>query len=55
MTALNSFILSKKYTTNQNQNGKGYAFKDFILDCAEKMRATTDRRQKDSTDNRSLA
>jgi hypothetical protein len=35
MAALNSFVLFKKYTTNQNQKGKGYAFKDFILDCVQ--------------------
>jgi len=37
VAALNSFILSKKYTTNEIQKHKGYAFKDFILDCVRKM------------------
>jgi hypothetical protein len=37
MAALNSFTLSKKYTTNEIQKCKGYAFKDFILDCVRKM------------------
>jgi len=37
MDTLNSFILFTKYTTNQNQKGKGYAFKDFILDCVWEM------------------
>ena len=27
----------KKYTTNQNQNGKGCAFKDSIPDCVQKI------------------
>jgi hypothetical protein len=29
-------IVKKKYTTNQNQKAKGYAFKDFILDWLRK-------------------
>ena len=37
MAGLNIFILLKNYTTNQKQKGKGYAFKDFILDCVQKM------------------
>jgi len=37
MDTLNSFILFTKYTTNQHQKGKGYAFKDFILDCVWEM------------------
>jgi hypothetical protein len=45
MAALNSSILLKNFTTNQNQEGKGYAFKDFIRDCVEKMRATRERRR----------
>jgi hypothetical protein len=45
MAALNSSILLKTFNTNQNQKGKGYAFRDFILDCVEKMRATRERRQ----------
>jgi hypothetical protein len=28
--------MSKKYTTNEIQKCKGYAFKDFILDCVQK-------------------
>jgi hypothetical protein len=27
----------KKYTTNQNKKGNGYAFKDFLLDFVQKM------------------
>jgi hypothetical protein len=34
-----SFVLFGKYTTDQNQQGKDYAFKDFILDSVHK---TTD-------------
>ena len=30
MDTLNSFTLFRKYATNQNHKGKGYAFKDFI-------------------------
>lgn len=37
MAVLNSFILSKKYITNEIQKRKSYAFKDFILDCVQKM------------------
>jgi hypothetical protein len=37
MAALNSFILTKKYTTNEIQKRKDYAFQDFILDCVQKM------------------
>ena len=37
MAVLNSFMLFKKYTTNQNQNGKGCAFKDSIPDCVQKI------------------
>ena len=37
MAALNSFIFFKKCTTNQNQKGKGCAFKDVILHCVEKI------------------
>jgi hypothetical protein len=36
MAALNSFILSNNYTTNEIQKHKGYAFKDFILDSVRK-------------------
>jgi hypothetical protein len=35
VAALNSFILFKKCTTNQNQKVKGYAFKAFMLDSSE--------------------
>ena len=34
MAGLNISILKKKH---QKQKGKGYAFKDFILDCVQKM------------------
>jgi hypothetical protein len=38
MVSLHSFTFLKKYTTNQNQNGKGYDLKDFILDCVWNMK-----------------
>ena len=38
MAALNIFIL-KKIHANQKQKGKSCAFKDFILDCVQKMMA----------------
>ena len=37
MAVLNSFILFQKHTTNQNQKGKAYAFKDFMLDWGQKL------------------
>ncbi|PNF23441.1 hypothetical protein B7P43_G09117 [Cryptotermes secundus] len=37
MAALNSFILFKKYTTTEKYKKRNYKFKDFILDCVEKM------------------
>jgi hypothetical protein len=37
IAALNTFILFKIYTTNQNEKGKDYAFKDLILDYVKKM------------------
>lgn len=37
MAALRTFILFNKYITNQNHKGKGYTFKDFIIDCVQKM------------------
>jgi len=40
---LKSFLLFTKNTTNQNQKGKGYAFKDFIL-CLGNDRARKERR-----------
>jgi hypothetical protein len=55
MATLNNFILFKKYTTHPNPKGKGYAFKDFILDCTEKMTEPQEREdKKDSTDDDSL-
>jgi hypothetical protein len=30
-------LVEKKYTTNQNQNDQGYAFKDSVLDCVQKI------------------
>jgi hypothetical protein len=39
MAATNSFILLKKKTSVQKYKGKGYAFKDFLLDCIEAMTA----------------
>jgi hypothetical protein len=44
MAALKSFILYKKYTTNQNQKGKCCAFKAFILDFLENDRTRGKRR-----------
>jgi hypothetical protein len=41
MAALHSSILLKKYTTNPNQKGKGYAFKGCIVDCVQKMTGKT--------------
>jgi hypothetical protein len=35
LAALNSIILFKKCTTNQNQKVKVYAFKAFMLDSSE--------------------
>jgi hypothetical protein len=35
--------LFKKYITNQNEKGKGYAFEDLILDCVKKMTQTAER------------
>jgi len=37
MAALNTFILFNKHITNQKHKGKGYTFKDFILDRVQKM------------------
>jgi len=44
---------SKKHTTNQKQKGKGYAFKDFILDCVQEM--TEPDKGKDGAGDESLA
>jgi hypothetical protein len=52
MAALNSFVF-KKHTTNQKQKGKGYIFKDFILDCVQEM--TKRDKRKDSAGDESLA
>lgn len=41
IAALNSSILFKKYTTNPNQKGKGYAFKGCIVDRVQKMTGKT--------------
>jgi hypothetical protein len=50
IAALNSFILFKKYTTNQNEEGNGYAFKDFILEFVQKITEQEEREdEKDST------
>jgi hypothetical protein len=55
MAALNSFIF-KKHTTNQKQKGKGYAFKDFILDCVQEMTEPDERKDgKNSAGDESLA
>lgn len=45
LAALNRLILFKKYTTNQNLKGKGYAFEAFILDCLENDGARRKRRR----------
>jgi hypothetical protein len=37
MAALNSLILFKKNATNEKYKKRKYTFKDFILDCVEKM------------------
>ena len=37
IAALNSSVVFKKYITNQNQKGKGYAFEDLVLDFVKKM------------------
>jgi hypothetical protein len=37
MAALNSFILFKKNATNEKYKKRKYTFKDFKLDCVEKM------------------
>jgi hypothetical protein len=54
MAAL-KFHIVKKYTTNQNQKGTGYAFKDFVFDCVQKMAETQEREdEKASTDDYAL-
>lgn len=45
----NSLILFKKYTTDQNQKCKDYAFKGFLLDCSQKM--TKPARREDENDS----
>lgn len=56
MAALNSLVLFKKYTTNQNQKGKVCGFKDFVLDCIQKMTEPEGREDKKvSADDESLA
>jgi hypothetical protein len=48
--------VQKKYTTNQNKKGKGSAFKDFLLDCAQKITEPAEsEKEKDSADDESLA
>jgi hypothetical protein len=37
VATLDSSILFKKYTTNQNWKDKGYDIKDFIPACVQKM------------------
>lgn len=52
MVALNSSIPFKKYTTNHNQKGKGYAFQDFMLDGVQKMTEPLERKDgEDGTDD----
>jgi hypothetical protein len=52
MATLDISMLFKKYTTNQNWKGKGYAFKDFIPACVWKMtEAVEGEDKKDSVDN----
>jgi hypothetical protein len=56
MAAVNNYILFKRYTTYPNQKGKGCAFKDFILNCVQKMTDPAQRGdEKRSGDNESLA
>ena len=46
------FHVVQKYTTNLNRKGKGYAFKDFIPACVQKMtEAAEGEDEKDSADN----
>jgi hypothetical protein len=55
MAALNIFILFKICITEENQMGESYAFKDFVLDCVQKMTESQDREyEKDSADDESL-
>jgi hypothetical protein len=54
VATLHSFIVFKKYTTNQN--GKDYAFKDFSLDCVQKMTELAQREEEnDGMGDESLA
>jgi hypothetical protein len=48
--------LLKKYTTNQNNKGKGFVFKDFIIDCVQEITDVAQTEEKKgSTHNESLA
>jgi len=38
--AINSSILFKKYTTEQNKTEKSYAFTDIVIDSSENYRAS---------------
>lgn len=56
IAALNNSVLFKKYITNQNQKGKGYAFEDLILYCVKKMTQSAQREGNSlSTEGESLA
>jgi hypothetical protein len=53
-TAVKSSIF-EKYTTYQNPVDKGCAFKDFILDHVQRVTDPSERDEKGSRDNESLA
>jgi len=44
MSALNCFIVLKKYYRDQNEKVGGCTFKDFVLDCVQKIAALAWRR-----------
>jgi hypothetical protein len=45
-SALNSSILSKKYTVDQYQKGRDYVFIDILLDSIQKMTGPAHREDK---------
>jgi hypothetical protein len=56
MLALDNFILFIKYTIPQNQKGKSYAFKDFILHTVQTLTDPAQREdENDGKDNKSKA
>ena len=54
MATLNSFTFFKNCNTGQNWKGERYAFKDFILDCAQEWQSQRRGYENDSKDNESL-